>query len=214
MSEFDASRMPPQEAYGILTRIVAPRPIAFVSTIDASGRPNLAPFSYFNMGGANPPSVVFSVTNNRHGKEKDTLLNIRETREYVINAVSHAMAERMNVTSAALPRGESEWIPSGLHQEPSARVRPARVAESPIAMECILHAIVPHGDGPIASHYIIGEVVQIRVADAVMTDGVIDPLKCDFIGRMGGAFYCTTGPGTLFSMDRPADPPAPPAPPA
>lgn len=210
MTEFDASRLTPQEAYGLLTRIVAPRPIAFVSTIDAAGRPNLAPFSYFNMGGANPPSVVFSVTNNRHGKEKDTLLNIREMREYVVNTVSRAMAERMNVTSAALPRGESEWVPSGFTPEPSAIVRPARVAESPVAMECRLHAIVPHGSGPIAGHYIIGEVVHIRVLDAVMSDDEIDPVKCDLIGRMGGSYYCSTGIETLFSMDRPPDPPARP----
>ncbi len=211
MTEYDAGRITPREAHALLTRIIAPRPIAFVSTIDSVGRPNLSPFSYFNMGGANPPSVVFSVTNNRHGAEKDTLLNIRETREYVINAVSRAMAERMNMTSATLPRGESEWIPSGFTEEPSARVRPARVAESAFALECRLYAIVPHGSGPIASHYIIGEVLHIRVHDSVLSDGAIDPIKCDLIGRMGGSYYCTTGEGSLFTLERPPDPPATPA---
>lgn len=206
MIDFDPTRLSPRELYGIITRIVAPRPIAFVSSLSAEGKPNLAPFSYFNMGGANPPSVVFSVTNTRDGSEKDTLLNIRETREYVINSVIFPMAERMNVTSAAYPRGVSEWEEAGFQAEPSTRVRPARVADSPIAMECRLHAIIPHGAGAIAAHYIIGEVVWIRVKEEVATEGLPDSLKCDLIGRMGQSFYCRTSSGSLFTMDRPPEP--------
>jgi flavin reductase (DIM6/NTAB) family NADH-FMN oxidoreductase RutF len=207
--EIDAEKLTPRDVYGLLTSIIAPRPIAFVSSISADGKPNLSPFSYFNLGGANPPSVVFSVTNNREGKEKDTLLNLRETREYVVNAVTFPMAGAMNVTSAAYPRGVSEWDMAGFNPEPSTRVRPARVVESPVSMECKLYCIVPHGSGPLACHYVIGEVVFIRVRDEVLTDGVLDPLKLDLIGRMGAAYYCRTDPGSLFAMGRPADPPRP-----
>jgi flavin reductase (DIM6/NTAB) family NADH-FMN oxidoreductase RutF len=207
MIELDAGKLTPREVFGLLTSIVAPRPIAFVSTLSADGKANLSPFSYFNLGGANPPSVVFSVTNNREGKEKDTLLNVRETREYVVNAVTFAMAEPMNVTSAAYPRGVSEWEMAGFHPEPSVRVRPARVVESPVSLECKLFCIVPHGTGPLACHYVIGEVVHMRIRDEVLTEGVLDPLKMDLIGRMGAAYYCRTGIEALFTMERPSDPP-------
>lgn len=206
--ELDATSLGPRDGYEILTRVVAPRPIAFVSSLSADGLPNLAPFSYFNLGGMNPLSVVFSVLNNRHGRPKDTLLNIRETREYVVNAVTFGMAEPMNVTSAAFPRGVSEWEKAGFTPEASARVRPARVAESPVAMECRLHAIVPHGTGPLAGHYIIGEVVWLRMQAAVLTEGRPDPALLDLIGRMGMAYYCRTTPGATFSMERPPDPPS------
>jgi flavin reductase (DIM6/NTAB) family NADH-FMN oxidoreductase RutF len=209
MLEIDAERLSPRETIGILTSIVAPRPIAFVSTVSAGGRPNLSPYSYFNLGGANPPSVVFSVTNNREGHEKDTLLNIRETGEYAINAVTFAMAGAMNVTSAAYPRGVSEWEMAGFTPEASKRVRPARVSESPVSMECRLHCITPHGAGPLACHYVIGEILYIRLRDEALTGGVLDPLKLDLIGRMGSAYYCRTTEKSLFIMERPADPPSP-----
>jgi flavin reductase (DIM6/NTAB) family NADH-FMN oxidoreductase RutF len=205
--EVDARSLAPRDGYELLTRIVAPRPIAFVSSLSANGLPNLAPFSYFNLGGMNPLSVVFSVLNTRHGRPKDTLLNVRETREYVVNAVTYAMAEQMNVTSAAYPRGVSEWEEAGFTPEPSARVRPARVAQSPIALECRLHCIVPHGAGPLAGHYIIGEVVWIRMREDVLADGKPDPARLDLIGRMGMAYYCRTTPASTFSMERPPDPP-------
>lgn len=207
MLEVNAEKLAPREVFAMLTSIVAPRPIAFVSSISADGKPNLSPFSYFNLGGANPPSVVFSVTNTRDGKEKDTLLNVRETREYVVNAVTFAMGLAMNVTSAAYPRGVSEWEMAGFTPEPSQHVRPARVSESPVSMECRLHCIVPHGAGPLACHYVIGEVLCIRAHDSVLTEGSIDSLKLDLIGRMGAAYYCRAGGAALFRMERPIDPP-------
>lgn len=206
MKELDTSSLTPREVHALLTTIVAPRPIAFVSTLSADGRPNLSPFSYFNLGGANPPSVVFSVTNNREGKEKDTILNVRETREYVVNAVDFSMAEPMNVTSASYPRGVSEWEMAGFRMEPSVMVRPARVAQSLVAMECRLHCIVPHGSGPLACHYVIGEVLLIRMHDKAWKDGALDPLELDLIGRMGSDYYCRTEPGSLFTLRRPSSP--------
>ena len=112
----------------------------------------------------------------------------------------------MNETSAAFPRGVSEWEMAGFTPEPSLKVRPARVAESPISMECRLHCIVPHGAGPLACHYVIGEVLYVRIRDEALTDGALDPLKLDLIGRMGAAYYCRTRKDALFTMERPADP--------
>jgi len=200
--------LPSRDAFHVLTRTVGPRPIAFVSSLSAKGEGNLAPFSYFNLGGAHPPSVVFSVLNDRHGREKDTLLNVRETGEYAISVVHRAMAEKMNVTSRAFPRGIDEFEQAGFTHAPCELIRPPRVAESPVSMECRLHTIVPHGEGPLAAHYIIGEVLLVHVQDAVLDEeGRIDPRKLDLIGRMGGDWYAHAAGSALFEMPRPPDPP-------
>ena len=208
MTRFDPATLSPREVYQLLTRVVSPRPIAFVSTLAADGRGNLAPFSYFNLGGINPPSLVFSVLNDRHGREKDTLINARETREYTISVVTHAMAERMNQASAAFPRGVDEFDAAGVTPHPAARGEPPPVAESPISMECRLHTIVPHGDGPLAGHYVIGEMLLLHVDPAILdSDGRPDPARIDFIGRMGGDYYIRSRPEALFELSRPPDPP-------
>lgn len=208
MTRIDPGALPAREVYQLLTRVVSPRPIAFVSSLSADGKGNLAPFSYFNLGGINPPSLVFSVLNDRHGHEKDTLVNIRETAEYTISIVTHAMAERMNQASAAFPRGVDEFDAAGFTRLPSERVRPPRVAESPISLECRLHAIVPHGEGPLAGHYVIGEMLLLHADPAVLdADGRPDPTRLDFIGRMGGDYYIRSLPGALFELPRPPDPP-------
>lgn len=208
MRRFDPSEMERREVYHLLTHSVSPRPIAFVSTLSADGRGNLAPFSYFNLGGINPPSLVFSVLNDRQGREKDTLVNIRETREYVICAVTRSMAERMNQASAAFPRGVDEFDQTGFGRAPSERVRPPRVAESPLAMECRLHAIVPHGEGPLAGHYVIGELLLLHAMEEILDPaGRPDPVRIDVIGRMGGDYYVHARPDALFTLPRPVDPP-------
>lgn len=210
MREFDLGALPLRDAFQIMTRIVSPRPIAFISTLSAEGKGNLAPFSYFNLGGASPPSVVFSVLNDRSGKEKDTLLNIRETREYVISVVTRSMAEKMNITSIAFPRGISEFEKAGFTPVPSKLVAPPRVAESPISMECRLHATVPHGDGPLAGHYVIGEVLLVQADESVLDlKGRPDPELVDFVGRMGGDWYAHAAGAALFKLPRPADLPKP-----
>lgn len=208
MTRFDPATLPRREIYHLLTRVVSPRPIAFVSTLAADGRGNLAPFSYFNLGGINPPSLVFSVLNDRHGREKDTLINVRETGEYTISVVTHTMAERMNQASAAFPRGVDEFDAAGFTRLASERVKPPRVAESPISMECRLHTIVPHGDGPLAGHYVIGEMLLLHVDPAILdSEGRPDPARIDFIGRMGGDYYIRSRPEALFELPRPPDPP-------
>lgn len=194
------------EAHRLLLHCVAPRPIALTSTLSPEGVPNLAPFSYFMAGGANPPSVVISPTTTRSGEPKDTLRNIQATGEYVINVVTHAIVERVNQASVEYPYGVSEWEPAGLTPAPSARVRPARVLESPLAIECRLYQVVPHGEGPVAANYVIGEVVYFHVSEAVLADGRVDPRRVDYVNRLGADWYSRALPEALFELPRPPRP--------
>jgi len=203
MIELDPAAMPPRDVYGLLIGAIAPRPIAFVSTLSADGIPNLAPFSFFNGGGSDPPSVVFSPVHSREGRPKDTLTNIETTGEYVINVVTWEMAEQMNIASADFPPEVNEFAEAGFTPAPARKVKPARVAESPIAFECRLHQIVRHGSAPLSANYVIGEVVYAWVEERVWRDGRIYPPAVHAIGRMGGAWYCRTDEAALFEMARP-----------
>src|SRR5438270_205860 len=153
----DPAELSRADAHRLLLHCVAPRPIAFVSTLSVEGVANLAPFSYFMAGGANPPSVVISPLTDRTGQPKDSLRNIQATGEYVINVVTYSMRDRMNTASAEFPYGVNEWDQCGFTSVPSVRVKPARVAESPLAIECRLFQLVPHGSGPLSANYVIGE---------------------------------------------------------
>lgn len=202
----DPAELAPAEAYRLLLHCVAPRPIAFVSTLSSlteDGAPNLAPFSFFMAGGGNPPSVVVSPLTDRAGHPKDTLRNIRATGEYVINVVTFEIRERMNRASAEFPCGVSEWEEAGFTPAPAVKVRPARVAECPLSVECRLYTIVPHGEGPLAANYIIGEVVYFHVSQALMRDGAVDPTRVDYIARMGGDWYARASASAMFEMPRP-----------
>jgi flavin reductase (DIM6/NTAB) family NADH-FMN oxidoreductase RutF len=190
------------EVYQTLVGVVTPRPIAWVTSIDRQGRVNLAPFSFFNAFGANPPVVVFSPTLRRDGTKKDTLLNVEATGEFVLNAAVESLAEPVNLSAKELPPGESEVELTGLSLAPSLKVKPPRVAESPVHLECRVRQILPVGDGPLAANLVIGEVILIHVADAVLgEDGRVDPRKLRTIARLGGNFYCRTS--DLFEMIRP-----------
>lgn len=196
--------MPPHIAYQTLLHCVAPRPIAFTSTMSAAGEANLAPFSYFMAGGANPCSVVISPTTTRTGEHKDTLKNIEATGEYVINIVTYEMRDRMNQTSAPYPYGVSEWEKAGITAAPSKLVKPARVAESPLSLECRLYQIIPHGDGPLSANYVIGEVICVHISNALLNeDGAIDPRRIDYISRMGGDWYSRVTTDSMFELGRP-----------
>lgn len=199
----DPTELAPAERYRILVSAIVPRPIALVSTVSASGQPNLAPFSYFQVGGNSPPSLVFSPTNGPGGLEKDTLRNIRETEEFCVNLVTREMALGMNQTSANVPMEESEWGIAAFNQVTSRSIRPARVAESPVQLECRLFAIVEHGDGPGSANYVIGEVLQIHLREEL----VGSPESIRPIGRLGGQMYIDTATGELFSMARPSGSP-------
>src|SRR5207244_9023218 len=175
------------DIYHLLIGIVTPRPIAWVTTIDPDGRVNLAPFSFFNAFSGNPPVVVFSPTLRRDGGKKDTLRNVEATREFVLNAAVESLAEKVNISSKELPYGQSEVEYTGLTLRPSLKVKPPRIAESPVNMECKLIQIVPLGSGRIAGNLVIGEVVMMHVDDEVLdAKGAIDPRKLKTIARLGG----------------------------
>jgi flavin reductase (DIM6/NTAB) family NADH-FMN oxidoreductase RutF len=191
------------EVYQMLVGVVTPRPIAWVTSIDPEGRVNLAPFSFFNAFGANPPVVVFSPTLRRDGGRKDTLRNVEATGEFVVNAAVEALAEQVNLSSKELPYGENEVDLTGLTLRPSTKVRPPRLAESPVNLECRLLQVVPVGNGPIAANLVIGEVVVFHIDDAVLDDkGRVDPRKLRTIARLGGSYYCRST--DLFEMERPS----------
>lgn len=207
MKSFDPAAMAVPDIYRLLNACVAPRPIAFVSTLSPEGKPNLAPFSYFMAGGANPPSVAISPLGSRTGAKKDTLVNIEATGQYTINAVTFAMRERMNRASAAYPYGVSEWDEAGFSPAPSEVVQPPRVAESPLALECRLFQIVRHGPGPLSANYLIGEVVRLHIDERLLgEDGAVDPRRVDYIARLCGDWYARATPEALFALERPEAP--------
>jgi flavin reductase (DIM6/NTAB) family NADH-FMN oxidoreductase RutF len=190
------------DVYRALIGVVTPRPIAWATTVDEQGRVNLAPFSFFNAFGSNPPVVVFSPTLRRDRTDKDTLRNVRATGEFVLNAVVESLAEAVNLSAKELPPGESEVELTGLTLSPSLKVRPPRIAEAPAHLECKVLQIVPVGDGPTSANLVIGEVLLIHVDDAMLDDqGRVDPRKLKTIARLGGDWYCRTS--DLFEMKRP-----------
>lgn len=195
----DPARLEAMEVYRLLTNFVVPRPIAFVSSVSAEGVANLAPFSYFNLGGINPPSLVFSPVTSPGDGDKDTLVNIRATGEYVINLVTLDIVMGMNETSFGFPSHVDEWEVSGLTPVPSAVVGPARVLESPVSFECRLFEVVSHGAGPGAANYVIGEVVQMHVEESVL--GAMEEFPA--VSRLGGPHYLDLGAMERFSLERP-----------
>jgi flavin reductase (DIM6/NTAB) family NADH-FMN oxidoreductase RutF len=200
---YDLTRPGGPDPYDLLIHAVAPRPIAFVSTISASGEPNLAPFSFFMAAGSAPPSVCFSPCTKADGSAKDTLRNIQETGEYVIHTVSREMLAGVVASAAPLPHGQSEWPCTGFSALPSIRVQPSRVAEAPMALECRLHQILPHGCGPDAANYVIGEVLAIHVREDLLTDGEVDPARVGYLARLGANWYLEAQEQALLSYTRP-----------
>lgn len=209
MIEYDLTTLPVRDRHNLLTRVVAPRPIALVSSLSSlAGDPrgNLAPFSYFMLGGAAPPSVAFCPVNDRQGAPKDTLRNVRATGEYVISLVTPAMAAAVNQASYPYAHGHDEFDAVGFTRARSRVVRPPGVRESPVRLECRLFAAVAHGDGPGASTYVIGEVLHVSVDDALVTDGLPDSGKLDLVARLGADYYARVTADTLFELPRPRTP--------
>jgi len=200
--EIDLRALPARDAYGWMSSLITPRPIAWVSTLDAAGRSNLAPFSFFNGVTANPPTLLFIPVNLRDGSKKDTVLNLEEIPECVVHIVPRALADQMNACAARLPRGESEFAAFGIEAAPSLVVRPPRVAAAPAAFECRVRQIVPVGDGPLAAHIVIADILHLHVRDDILgPDGEVDPAKLDAVGRLGGESYATTR--DRFELERP-----------
>jgi flavin reductase (DIM6/NTAB) family NADH-FMN oxidoreductase RutF len=193
MQQFDLAELSALDAYSLMIRTIAPRPIAWVSTISRNGVVNLAPFSFFNGVGSCPPALAFSVSNHVDGSLKDTTRNIDETGEFVVNVVPFSLAAPMHQTSADYPSDTSELEMVGLTPLASVRVAPPRVAESPVHFECQLIETVRVGQGPLAANLIIGHILMIHVQQRLLDErGRVDPDKLDLIGRMGGASYAMT----------------------
>jgi flavin reductase (DIM6/NTAB) family NADH-FMN oxidoreductase RutF len=200
--EVEVAQAQPLDIYRLLISSVTPRPIAWVTSVDREGRVNLATFSFFNAFGADPPVVVFGPNRKKDGSKKDTLANIEATGEFVINAAVAKLAEQMNLSSKELPHGESEIELTGLSVVPSRKVKPPRLADSPLHMECVLRQVLSIGDRQLSANLVIGEVVQFHVDDSLLDEqGRIDPRKIQTIARLGGNYYCHTS--DLFEMKRP-----------
>jgi flavin reductase (DIM6/NTAB) family NADH-FMN oxidoreductase RutF len=207
------SELPHRELYNILISSVAPRPIAWVSSLSASGKANLAPFSFFNCVSAEPPLLAFSPAlraprepGSAHaelrGEPKDTLRNIRETKEFVINVVTYDLLEPMNLTSGEYAPSINEFELASLTPQPSRIVRPPRVGESPVSFECKLYQILEFSPVPGGGVLVIGEIVAMHIDDAHLKDGRIDRDSLDLIGRMGGMQYARTR--DRFELARPS----------
>jgi flavin reductase (DIM6/NTAB) family NADH-FMN oxidoreductase RutF len=204
---FSPSEIPYRDLYNILLGSVAPRPIGWVSTLGSSGQPNLAPFSFFNCVCADPPLLAFApalrppkspasaaaeVQDVASGVAKDTLRNVRETKEFVVNVVTYELREAMNLTSGEYDPSVNEFQLANLTPQPSKIVRPPRVAESPVSFECKLHQILDFSTAPTGTSLVIGRIVTIHINDAHLKDGKLDRNSLDLIGRMGGTQYTKT----------------------
>ncbi len=202
--EKPAAEIPWPSMYKLLTGAIVPRPIGWISTVDAEGRPNLAPFSFFNGVGSNPPLLLFCpVTRASDHQPKDTLRNVRATGEFVVNIVTEDLAEAMNQTSAELPPEANEFKVAGLTPALSVAVRPPRVAESPVHFECRLYRIIDIGDWPGAGSIVIGEIVHVHVRDDLLIgEDKIDVRRLRPIGRLAGGLYCRVK--EIFKLQRPS----------
>ncbi len=197
-------QLPYREWYRILISSVAPRPIAWVSTLNQAGQPNLAPFSFFNAFSGKPPIVGFAPGLRRTedgSMEKDTLRNVRETGEFVVNVVTYDLAEAMNLTSGEYGSTANEFAVAKLEMRASAVVKPPQVALSPVSFECRLRQIVEFGSEGPAGSLVIGEIVAAHIGESVLKDGRLDPDALDLVGRMGGNQYSRTT--ERFEMVRP-----------
>ncbi len=202
--EIDPKDLKTPELHGLLLGAIAPRPIAFASTIDKAGKVNLSPFSFFNVFGANPPILIFSPS--RRGRDnttKHSFDNLQEVKEVVINIANYPMVEQMSLASTEYDKGVNEFVKAGFTEAKSEKVKPPRVLESPVAFECKVNQIIETGKEGGAGNLIICEVVYIHVNEAILDEeGKIDPVKLDPIARMGGNWYSRAKEG-MFEVEKP-----------
>ncbi|KAA5537109.1 flavin reductase family protein [Taibaiella lutea] len=194
-----------KQLHAYLLGSVAPRPICFASTIDNEGNMNLSPFSFFNVFGSKPPIAIFSPARRvRDNTIKHTLENIYETKEVVINVVNYDMVQQMSLASCEYPKGTNEFVKSGFTPVASELVRPFRVKESPVALECKLMQVIETGNEGGAANLIICEILRMHINDNVLGDDLqIDPHKIDLVARMGGDYYCRASGDAVFEVPKP-----------
>ncbi|TVZ52770.1 flavin reductase family protein [Dokdonia sp. Hel_I_53] len=204
MLTIDPKEIPVSQLFGHLTGAVGPRPIAFASTVDKDGNVNLAPFSFFNVFGANPPILVYSPSRSgRDNTTKNTLDNVLEVSECTVNIVNYAMVQQMSLASTAYDKGINEFIKSGLTPVASEMVQPPRVSESPVQFECNVIEVKPLGDQGGAGNLVICEVLKIHLSKNILDEnGGIDPVKIDQVSRLGGNWYGRAKEG-LFEVPKP-----------
>ncbi|NPA58043.1 MAG: flavin reductase family protein [Aquificae bacterium] len=198
--EINFSSLDPKQVYKLMTSTIVPRPIAWISTVSRDGIYNLAPFSYFAGISSNPPLVVVSIGRKPDGQKKDTWQNIEETGEFVINTVVEELVEQMNITAYPYEREVDEFKEAGLTPLPSTAVKPPRVGESPINLECKVHRILEIGKMGI----IFGEILNSHIRDDILNEkGYVDTKKLKLVGRLGGADYCLITEENTFELRRP-----------
>lgn len=204
MISIDPKSIPPAKLQAYLQGAVSPRPIAFASTIDHNGNPNLSPFSFFNVFSSNPPILIFSPARRmRDNTTKHTLQNSLDTSEVVINVVNFDMVQQMSLSSTEYPDGVNEFTKAGFTQLESDLVKPFRVAEAPVQFECKINQIIALGDQGGAGNLVICEVVKIHINEKVLdAEGNIDQLKIDLVARMGGNWYSRANQG-MFEVPKP-----------
>lgn len=204
MISFEPKDISVGELHSYLLSSVAPRPIAFASTIDAKGNPNLSPFSFFNVFSANPPIMIFSPARRvRNNTTKHTLHNAEEVKEVVINVVNHDIVQQMSLSSTEYPDNVNEFDKSGLTMLKSDKVKPFRVAESPVQFECKVNEIIKLGDEGGAGNLIVCQVVKMHISDEVLnTDKSINQEKLDLVARAGASYYSRANKG-FFEIPKP-----------
>jgi flavin reductase (DIM6/NTAB) family NADH-FMN oxidoreductase RutF len=207
LKTIDASSLTPAEMQAYLHSAIAPRPICFVSTIDKNGEVNLSPFSFFNVFSINPPICVFSPTRRaRDNTIKHTLENVLEIPECVINIVNYDMVQQTYLTSIDYPRGVNEFLKAGFTELASETVKPPRVAESTVQLECAVNDVISLGKNGGAGNLVIAEVKRIHINEDILdANGKIDPHKIDLVARLGGDWYCRVTSDNLFKIAKPID---------
>jgi flavin reductase (DIM6/NTAB) family NADH-FMN oxidoreductase RutF len=199
---FNPDNLNQRELHNLMMRVIVPRPIAWVSTVSKQGIYNLAPFSGYCMIGDRPAAVGIGIIATRDGGKKDTLRNIEDTNEFVVNVVNETLGEAMNITSAPFPGDISEFKEAKLTPGKAELVKAPLVVESPINLECLLSQVLEYGEGARKAWFVIGTVLRVHVKDDLISDGVIQMSRLKAIGRLGGNDYCRTQ--DAFEMKRPA----------
>jgi flavin reductase (DIM6/NTAB) family NADH-FMN oxidoreductase RutF len=196
--------LPIPKLHQYLLGAIGPRPIAFASTVDANGNPNLAPFSFFNVFSANPPILIFSpARNGRTNTTKDTYNNVKNVPEVVINVVTHDIVQQMSLSSSPYPSDVDEFVKAGFTPLKSDLIKPFRVAESPVQFECKVNQVIELGDGGGAGNLVICEVVKIHIHESILDENqMIDQHKIDVVSRLGGNWYSRANEG-LFEVEKP-----------
>ncbi|WP_420580883.1 flavin reductase family protein [Reichenbachiella sp.] len=205
MTSIDPKSVSTAHFHSVLLSAVAPRPIAFASTIDKEGNVNLSPFSFFNAFSANPPILVFSPARRvRDNTTKHTLENVLKVPEVVINIVDYPIVEQMSLASTEYGDGVNEFVKAGFTEIPSEKIKPPRVKESPVSFECKVLEVKAMGDHGGAGNLIICEVVMAHVQDHLLTDDKkIDPTRLELVARMGGNWYTKTNSDSMFEIPKP-----------